>query len=114
MSTRTRTTWLVTGVGVVGVALLAALLVVPRLIGSDAEQGRTIAHRTQPQRTESHVVQPSRHTDEYWTEKRMREAEPAGPVAISPVPYGELAASAGILLVAGGTIVWLLRRQRRG
>ncbi|SDP14648.1 hypothetical protein SAMN04487905_102161 [Actinopolyspora xinjiangensis] len=114
MTTRTRTTWLVTGVAVVGVTLIAALFAVPKLVGSVTEKRKTIARGTQPQLTRSHVVQPSRHTDEYWTEKRMREAEPAGPVAISPVPYGELAASAGILVLAGGTIVWLLWRQRQG
>ncbi|SFT94248.1 hypothetical protein SAMN04487904_11470 [Actinopolyspora lacussalsi subsp. righensis] len=111
MRTRARTTWLVTGIAVVAVALIAALFTVPKLLSSDEESGETISHRVQPRHTEHN----SEHTtSEYWTEERMREAEPAGPVAISPVPYSELAASAGILIVAGTTLVWLLRRQRRG
>ncbi|GAB3554239.1 hypothetical protein J2S53_000821 [Actinopolyspora lacussalsi] len=107
MRTRARTTWLVTGIAVVAVALIVALFTVPKLLSSDEESRETISHRVQPRHTE-HT------TSEYWTEERMREAEPAGPVAISPVPYSKLAASAGILIVAGTALVWLLRRQRRG
>ncbi|SFE01269.1 hypothetical protein SAMN04487819_106247 [Actinopolyspora alba] len=111
MRARARTTWLVTGVAVVGVALIVALFTVPEFLASGDENRETISHRVQPRHTERN----SEHTtSEYWTEERMREAEPAGPVAISPVPYGELAVSAGILVVVGTTIVWLLRRQRRG
>ncbi|SDK00262.1 hypothetical protein SAMN04487820_103367 [Actinopolyspora mzabensis] len=113
MTTPARTTWLVTGVAVVGLALIAALFLVPKLVVSGEEDGETISHRLRSQHNEGHDTRP-RSTDEYWTEKRIREAEPAGPVAVSPVPYRELAAGAGILIVVGTTIVWLLRRQRRG
>ncbi|MGJ7906381.1 hypothetical protein ACOQFL_07875 [Actinopolyspora sp. H202] len=112
MATRARTTWLVAGVAVIGLALIAALFLAPKLLERGGEDEETISHRLQPRNNGRHETQP-RSTGEYWTEERIREAEPAGPHVVSPVPYGKLGAGAGIFIVAGTTIVWLLRRRRR-